>query len=387
VRVANRKHAALIQLDGASRDVLSTCLEALGIRCHASARDVGRGDIDLAFLDGRARRDLIEAWIERAAGVVLLYDSDDDPPLESERVDWLEKPLRPRQVRQVVAGAIERARLRHAVEELRQRRARDLPSAQLIARSAPMRRLVDALAHAQASDRPVVLCGEPGSGRGFVARAAAGEVGHGVIEVNPSDVAGDRGVDALHEALGASSRETLLVRDVDRFSRDSRQMLTAALARAQRKLIVTTRAPLSHGDHESRERTLTMPPLRERGDDILPLARHFLAHYAPGARFTDTAEGVLIAYAWPMNALELRNTIERVALSGASEIGPDALPAHVFGQSRVGAYVGGDFTIAEVEQAHVLALVQRIPKMHDAAQILGVDDSTLWRMRKRHQLP
>jgi DNA-binding NtrC family response regulator len=64
---------------------------------------------------------------------------------------------------------------------------------------------------------------------------------------------------------------------------------------------------------------ITMPPLRSRPEDILPLARHFLARFAReyglvGARFTPAAERTLRTRSWPGNVRELRNIVERAVL-------------------------------------------------------------------------
>src|SRR5207245_9687141 len=61
---------------------------------------------------------------------------------------------------------------------------------------------------------------------------------------------------------------------------------------------------------------IMVPPLRERPEDMLPLAQHFLSHLARGARrptpdLSDTAKAALAAYAWPGNVRELRNALER----------------------------------------------------------------------------
>ena len=81
---------------------------------------------------------------------------------------------------------------------------------------------------------------------------------------------------------------------------------------------------------------IRIPPLRERTDDALPLARHFLQHYAQmyGKQidaFSQSAEELLLRYPWPGNVRELRNVIERVVmlLDGEGVIGPEHLPAHV----------------------------------------------------------
>ena len=72
-----------------------------------------------------------------------------------------------------------------------------------------------------------------------------------------------------------------------------------------------------------------IPPLRERPQDILPLARHFLAYYSAEAgrplRLAPEAERLLVAYPWHGNVRELENVIERaVVMSGAEMLTPDA---------------------------------------------------------------
>jgi DNA-binding NtrC family response regulator len=76
---------------------------------------------------------------------------------------------------------------------------------------------------------------------------------------------------------------------------------------------------------------LGIPPLRERREDILPLATHFLGHFTKGrARFSAGVLEHLKAYAWPGNVRELRNAMERAALVSRGEVVlPEHLPARV----------------------------------------------------------
>jgi two-component system response regulator PilR (NtrC family) len=78
-----------------------------------------------------------------------------------------------------------------------------------------------------------------------------------------------------------------------------------------------------------------LPPLRERREDIPPLAEHFLEKYAeqmqkPVRSISHAAAAQLQAYSWPGNVRELENVIERaVALEQSSSVLPDSLPAHI----------------------------------------------------------
>lgn len=84
---------------------------------------------------------------------------------------------------------------------------------------------------------------------------------------------------------------------------------------------------------------IEMPPLRERGGDILKLAQFFLARACramnkPALRLTPEAEKVLVGYAWPGNVRELENTMERMAILCEELVEPDDLPMTESGPSR-----------------------------------------------------
>ena len=137
---------------------------------------------------------------------------------------------------------------------------------------------------------------------------------------------------------------------------------------------------------------LQLPPLRERVEDILPLARRFLLFFAKAARrqpptFSKTAEQALVSYTWPGNIRELRNTIERaVILWPAQMIEPEAFPAHISAHSKMEVpQLGGDFSLETIEREHITRVIARTPTLEDAAAILGIDASTLWRKRKRYE--
>ena len=68
-------------------------------------------------------------------------------------------------------------------------------------------------------------------------------------------------------------------------------------------------------------------------------------------------------------------------------IEPAAFPERIAGSPDRGPEIGGPFTIEEIERAHVTAVVARSTTMEDAATALGIDDSTLWRKRKKYDDP
>jgi NtrC-family two-component system response regulator AlgB len=134
-----------------------------------------------------------------------------------------------------------------------------------------------------------------------------------------------------------------------------------------------------------------VPPLRERKEDILPLARRFLAFFSrsmqrPRVELTPDAEAALLAYAWPGNVRELKNAVERALIvSSAQMIDRAALPERVCVLGVRLPTVGGDCTIDELEREHIEAVVRRSKTLEEAAVVLGIDTSTLWRKRRRYE--
>jgi len=138
--------------------------------------------------------------------------------------------------------------------------------------------------------------------------------------------------------------------------------------------------------------TLHLPPLRERPEDILRLARRFLVFFAKSARrrpqeLSRAAEEALRSYSWPGNIRELRNAIERaVILWPAQIIEPEAFPAHISAQRKAPTLeLGGDVTLDHIEREHISRVLARTSTLDEAAAILGIDASTLWRKRKKYE--
>jgi len=136
---------------------------------------------------------------------------------------------------------------------------------------------------------------------------------------------------------------------------------------------------------------LTVPPLRERREEILPLARRFLAFFARAARkappvLSPESESALLAYPWPGNVRELRNAIERAVILGAGQVlAPEAFPERIVQHTKALPAIGGDFTVDAVEREHILRVLARTRTQEEAARILGVDASTLWRKRRKYE--
>jgi DNA-binding NtrC family response regulator len=137
--------------------------------------------------------------------------------------------------------------------------------------------------------------------------------------------------------------------------------------------------------------TLAIPPLRDRGHDVILLARHFAAKYAAEdgrkvPEFSDRALQTLCEYSWPGNVRELENVIHRlIVMGGGDRIEVSDLPELM----RFSALQQGspDRTLAEVEADHIRKVLERAGGNRTrAAAVLGIDRKTL-RDKLRRPVP
>ncbi len=142
--------------------------------------------------------------------------------------------------------------------------------------------------------------------------------------------------------------------------------------------------------------TAEMPPLRQRPEDLIRFAGHYFKHFAAlcGRRlegFSEEASAAIRAYSWPGNLRELRNAIERaVILAKGNKINLEDLPAELRGQTIPGARdngaspeVGSMVSMEKLEEAHLRKVLERTANLAEAAQVLGIDQATLYRKRKK----
>jgi transcriptional regulator with PAS, ATPase and Fis domain len=139
---------------------------------------------------------------------------------------------------------------------------------------------------------------------------------------------------------------------------------------------------------------ITLPPLRERPEDILALADHFLNLYR--RQFSRKVMGIapeamelLLRYSWPGNVRELEKAIERALILGHSHfIMPEDLPSSLLGRDDYKlAAEQKRSTLVELEKAHILgALVQHRWNQTKVAEELGISRTTLWRKMRKYQI-
>jgi two-component system response regulator HydG len=135
-----------------------------------------------------------------------------------------------------------------------------------------------------------------------------------------------------------------------------------------------------------------LPPLRQRGDDILLLAEAFLARSARGGEPKQLAPGArdaLLAYGWPGNVRELENALERaVILTSGGVIEAEALPARVTerrAEPLLSDRPPATPTMEAIERAYIQWVLQaEAGNKSRAAEVLGIDPSTLYRKLARY---
>jgi NtrC-family two-component system response regulator AlgB len=139
-----------------------------------------------------------------------------------------------------------------------------------------------------------------------------------------------------------------------------------------------------------------MPPLRARDGDLVRFAEHYENHFAAQCgrkleRLSAECIACIRNYSWPGNLRELRNAIERAVilakhdgLSPAdfpSEMRSPEAPRAILDENSPG--VGSLISLDKLEEIHLRKILERIPSLTEAAQILDIDQATLYRKRKR----
>ena len=279
--------------------------------------------------------------------------------------DFLEKPWENARVRSLVANhlalASTRAQLKQLAEARQEERGEDKPVFQSLA----MREVMEVAARVAASEVPVLLTGESGTGKGLLARwihrqstrrdgafvsvnlGGLAETlfeselfGHvkGAFTDARSDRMGRfesaRGgtlfLDEISNVAPAQQARLLHVLEEGRYERvgEATPRITDA------RILAATNADIHRLIRENRFREdlyfrlntveIALPPLRARRDDIALLAGHYLAHYArehgrSPLKLTDAAQRALETYDWPGNVRELAHVMQRAALLAKSE--------------------------------------------------------------------
>jgi NtrC-family two-component system response regulator AlgB len=431
------------------RSTLRTCLEVLGCRVAEAANGpavrarLERRGFDLVLLDLRLGDenglDLLPALLAKRpapAVVIITAHATIETAVQATRSgahSILRKPFTPTAVQHhVEAVALER-RIDVEVERRRDTLKHQRPPTTLATESPRMRLVLELVDRLASQPVPVLLRGEAGTGKEALARrlhALSPRCASPFLVLRPAGTspeqlarelfgqAADAFLDDSEERLGlveAATRGALFIDEIaelpSRLQRSLARLIaeqryeragdTASL-RADVRVVAASSYDLERELRAGRlERVLyellspaaiTVPPLRERREDIMPLARAFLSFFARAATVTaldfslDT-ETALLGYGWPGNVRELCDVMERAAiLRNGTRVELEALPEQVTAARLRIPSLGGEFTLDAIEREHILRVLATTPTQEEAARVLGVDVSTLWRKRRRYGL-
>jgi DNA-binding NtrC family response regulator len=403
-------------------------------------------------MPGRSGLDLVRLARDREPdAVVIVLTAFGDAAAAGEAIragafDFVSKPYDIGALRQTLARALERRRLAPAARDgtASPDGTVDAERIPLVGHSPAIIDVMKTVARVASSRASVLVLGETGTGKELIARTLhqySERRDRRFVAVNCSALAEGLLESELFGHLrgaftGAATARTGLFREADHgtlFLDEVGDITPALQSRLLRvlqeheivpvgsetpvkvdvRIIAATHRDLAALVREGRFRedlfyrlnvvTLTLPPLRERPQDIPLLIDHFLRTLGArhGRRLVAVdaeAQDLLLAYSWPGNVRELQNVLERaLVLVEQDIIGPEHLPPEVRGAAapaplpRGTGYdgPGGEFLpMAEVERLHVTrALARTGGNREEAARILGISRRTLTRMIQRWGLP
>lgn len=308
---------------------------------------------------------------------------------------------------------------------------RDFP---MVGDSAPMCELLDRIRKVGATDSTVLIRGESGTGKELVARAlhaASTRARAPLITLNcatipprviETELFGFSPSDARPEAtrsglLEAANGGTLFLDEIGELGLEAQARLLRVLQVGELRrfgsmetfpvdvrLITATHRDLDKLIRNGQFRedlfyrlnvvALEVPPLRERGEDVLQLADFLLARTReklgkPSLHFAEATRRAMLDYAWPGNVRELQNAIERaVILCDNDTIAPDllAIDTNVPGRPEAPAVATEQTSLEDYFVSFVLAHQDNLTET-ELAEKLGISRKSLWERRQRLNIP
>ena len=401
--------------------------------------------LDLKLPDGNGM-DLLKEFLEGDPDLtVIILSAHGDistavAALKLGAYHFLEKPPELEELVNALAKGLEVRALRRTVSGLRRQAGWEFAGIQVVGRSAAMQRIVDLVGKVAASDSTVLVRGESGVGKEVVAQtihARSPRAGFPFLEINctalpetllESELFGhERGAftDARERKQGLlelADRGTVLLDEIGDLPPGAQAKLLRFLEtrtfkrvggvrdiKVDVRIIASTNKDLESAVRDGSFRRdlyyrlnvvpIVIPPLRERSEDVRPLAEYFVGTMTTALRrhartISKDAIAMLERYAWPGNVRELKNVIERAMIL---EEGPELLIAHLPDELKPGGRVldlepGVTLPAAgiDLEELEKDLLQQAIDRTQGnktrAAELLGLTRDTLRYRVEKHGL-
>lgn len=393
-------------------------------------------DIKMAGMDGLALLDQIKAIDQHALVIIMTAFSSVDSAIAALRkgaYDYVTKPFVNEDLLQTVRNAVQNRSLFNENRALRRELHRQYNFPQIVGSSEKMQRVFELVAKVADTNTNILIQGESGTGKELIARSLhfnSGRSAKPFLAVNcgalpesllESELFGHTkgsftGAVADKKGLFRSAEGgTLFLDEIGEMPMPLQVRLLRALQEHEvtpvgsssalkfdARIVAATNRDLEKEVANGNFREdlfyrlnvieITLPPLRERADDIVSLVRHFVSKSAANQNtvqkaITDDAMAAIRSYPWPGNVRELENAIERAFILSGDEIELENLPGKVRSSTGIPTSQSGEqATLEAIERRHVLETLRSTNEDKvSAAKILGIDLSTLYRKLKRYE--
>jgi two-component system, NtrC family, response regulator AlgB len=407
-----------------------------------AAAEVSRNAFDASFVDLRlgvdSGLDLIprllaaQPWLKII--VITAYASINTAVEAMKRgaTDYIPKPFTPAQIQILLQRVDEFRKLEQKVETLQETLNQLHPEVDLTTTHAGMQQALNMAKEAAGAAVAVLIRGESGTGKSLLARLIhqwslrrdrpfavvscpslptelleSELFGHrkgaftGAVKDSPGRIASCEGGTLFLDEIG--DLPLPLQPKLLRFLQDHEyeRIGETSTRKADVRVIAATSVNLQDAVRDGKFRQelyyrlntfeITIPPLRDRRDDIPALAEHYLTFLAAQNHrscrsFSDAALQVLQSLNWPGNVRELRNVVERaVILCHGGQVGMEHLPPNL-NPGTEELKIGDLVPLDKIEEAHIRRILAKAKSLEEAAQILGIDTATLWRRRKQYDI-
>ena len=400
--------------------------------------DITLTDIRMAGMDGLELLDQLKTIDSEALAVIMTAYSSVDSAIAALRkgaYDYVTKPFVNEDLLQTVKNAIRTKELFRENRNLRRELNKHYSFAEIIGTSSVLQavfRLVEKVSNTNAS---ILIQGESGTGKELIARAIhhhsqrnnkpfvainCGALPENLLEAELFGHTKGAFTDAKTDKKGlfrTADGGTIFLDEIGEMPTSLQVKLLRALqehevtpigsslpVKFDARIIAATNRNLEEEVSKGNFREdlfyrlnvieIYLPPLRERREDIPLLVKHFVAKIAHEQKtleklVTKETMSALINYNWQGNIRELQNAVERAFILSGEEIDAESLPPKVKSNLSNGFEIrdpeGLRPTLEEVERRYVLEVLKTVNQDKSlAANILGIDLSTLYRKLKRY---